>query len=664
MLFASSPWLVWLGHAILSNLIVASSLAIIATIVGWRLRRPALAHGLWVLMLIKLLTPPLVTVSVPVPGWMDLSRFANVSHSTTIGSSQSTSLARQGLAGTVGTQESSPSGEDGSSREAIVNGLPAVSQKALLDNIRFWVPNLLLLLLVFWLLVALLFMMRSLLRSIRFASVLETEGRECAEATKLGKQMADSSGIDRCPRILLVSASLSPMLFGFSRWATIVIPSRLWEGLNSAQKRAMLAHELAHFRRGDHWVRGLELVVGSLFFWFPLVRIARAQIERMEETCCDLNAVEALDQDRRLYAESLLQVVDYISQRGGRMPGFASGMRPTITLEERLRSIMSHQATGRMSQRHRSLLGALTLLVVLLHPLATASPSSLNASPIASDVEGGRTAEANSKMATSPRVPRLSGPLPESPRGWWNETQNSSAIRILPIEFDSKIRLRFNPGVSIEATYADESLKRFAETAPTAMATLHAARLIVGNDQGDIRIWDVKTQQSVSWIGHHEGPVTTLCYHPKFGLLSGDGNGALLQWEIQSGAIQNSLTLHRGPIQSIRCNRAGDQIAIVFGDWKNNDSSRLVFLDSSRWIVLSTIDVPAAVATLFDRDGNWHAVDWLGNVYQFPFQQKMGRIPKADVSALSFSQDVAIPDLQSAPLETFPVPLLLDPFEL
>ena len=118
---------------------------------------------------------------------------------------------------------------------------------------------------VLWLSVALFLMMRSLLRSIRFARVLELEGTVQADADKLGQQIAKACGIKRCPRIRFVSASLSPMLFGFSRWATIVIPSDLWNELINPQRRAMLAHELSHFRRRDHWVRGLELVVGSLW---------------------------------------------------------------------------------------------------------------------------------------------------------------------------------------------------------------------------------------------------------------------------------------------------------------------------------------------------------------------------------------------------------------
>ena len=56
----------------LSNTIVAVGVALAAIVAGAIGRRPALAHGLWVLFLIKLVTPPLVRVpltpmAVPAP---------------------------------------------------------------------------------------------------------------------------------------------------------------------------------------------------------------------------------------------------------------------------------------------------------------------------------------------------------------------------------------------------------------------------------------------------------------------------------------------------------------------------------------------------------------------------------------------------------------------
>ena len=53
-------------HVGLSNAVLATALALPAAAAS-RLRRPALAHGLWLLVLLKLLTPPLWRVPVPWP---------------------------------------------------------------------------------------------------------------------------------------------------------------------------------------------------------------------------------------------------------------------------------------------------------------------------------------------------------------------------------------------------------------------------------------------------------------------------------------------------------------------------------------------------------------------------------------------------------------------
>ena len=49
----------------LSNIAMAAALAVVAVIVGRLVRRPALTHSLWLLVLIKLITPPLFFVPLP-----------------------------------------------------------------------------------------------------------------------------------------------------------------------------------------------------------------------------------------------------------------------------------------------------------------------------------------------------------------------------------------------------------------------------------------------------------------------------------------------------------------------------------------------------------------------------------------------------------------------
>ena len=51
----------------LANALVAGVLAIVALLAGRFSRRPAMAHALWLIVLLKLITPPVV--SLPVPWW-------------------------------------------------------------------------------------------------------------------------------------------------------------------------------------------------------------------------------------------------------------------------------------------------------------------------------------------------------------------------------------------------------------------------------------------------------------------------------------------------------------------------------------------------------------------------------------------------------------------
>jgi hypothetical protein len=59
-------------HATLSNLIIASVLAVAAWVVQWKVRAASLANLLWALLLIKLVTPPLF--SLPVLGIPSLAK--------------------------------------------------------------------------------------------------------------------------------------------------------------------------------------------------------------------------------------------------------------------------------------------------------------------------------------------------------------------------------------------------------------------------------------------------------------------------------------------------------------------------------------------------------------------------------------------------------------
>jgi len=54
-------------HLGLSNALAAAVLGLIVAAVGWVVRRPAVTHSLWLLVLLKLLMPPLWVITIPWP---------------------------------------------------------------------------------------------------------------------------------------------------------------------------------------------------------------------------------------------------------------------------------------------------------------------------------------------------------------------------------------------------------------------------------------------------------------------------------------------------------------------------------------------------------------------------------------------------------------------
>src|SRR5262249_27418660 len=56
------------------------------------------------------------------------------------------------------------------------------------------------------------------------------------------------------PEMLVIPATTTPMLWCLGR-PKLLLPGRLVETLGSESWRGILAHELAHLRRRDHWVR-------------------------------------------------------------------------------------------------------------------------------------------------------------------------------------------------------------------------------------------------------------------------------------------------------------------------------------------------------------------------------------------------------------------------
>ena len=102
-----------------------------------------------------------------------------------------------------------------------------------------------------------------------------------------------------------------PQIVGVFR-PILLLPVSALSGLTPEELEAIIAHELAHVARGDHWVNAAQALAEVLFGFHPAVRWIQSVIRREREFCCDEVAARVA-RDRRRYAHALLKLEEQAS---------------------------------------------------------------------------------------------------------------------------------------------------------------------------------------------------------------------------------------------------------------------------------------------------------------------------------------------------------------
>lgn len=118
----------------------------------------------------------------------------------------------------------------------------------------------------------------------RRAVPVELAGR----AASLGKHL----GFRKCPTVFLSEKVSEAIAIGFVR-PTVLLPAAWLLEMTPEVLEAVIAHELAHLRRGDLWVNLSQRVIEALLFYHPAVWWLSRRIRWERELCCDVLAVAA-----------------------------------------------------------------------------------------------------------------------------------------------------------------------------------------------------------------------------------------------------------------------------------------------------------------------------------------------------------------------------------
>ncbi|MEX2118068.1 MAG: M56 family metallopeptidase [Pirellulales bacterium] len=373
----------------LVNAAVATALALLAAVASLVCRRPPVVYCLWLLVLVKLITPPLVRLPVELTGLVARQPAQRPSTQTAGGRHEVGGEQLRGIApaapaakevGVANGSASFPVTRDSVSSapfEQIYGDyrvtLPEDHGAELLfdegSTVSRWrtLPWALLIggawlagSCGWWLLVA--------IRIARFGRLLRYSQPACerlqAEASALSRRL----GLSRPPELRLIGGRVPPLLWALGRQPVVLLPHALLDRLDRQQQATLLAHELAHLRRRDHWVRWLELVVLGLYWWHPVAWWARRRFQQAEEQCCDAWVLWALPGLARTYAKALLETVEFLSEVRPVMPPAASGLGQVYLLKRRFAMILHDRWSPALSRPMRLAMLGVGLLALGISP--------------------------------------------------------------------------------------------------------------------------------------------------------------------------------------------------------------------------------------------------------------------------------------------------------
>jgi beta-lactamase regulating signal transducer with metallopeptidase domain len=278
-------------------------------------RHPAVLHCLWLLVLLKLVTPPLYEVRVPLPAQTPASHDSHTSAPALVLEVTNADLAQ--VPARVETQ---------SFASPFWNTVE-IDWSRLLATV--------------WLAGSAASIIIAGRRIVRFRWVLNDAQPASEEVQEWVNELASNLGLERPPTVWWTNAKLSPMVWALCKSARLIIPLDLWKSLDERQQSTLVVHELAHLRRGDHRVRLFELLVTTLYWWHPVVWWARRALRDAEEQCCDAWVVWTFPDAAKSYAETLVDTLDFLNQSDQPEPLLASGFGKVRQLQRRLTMIMS-----------------------------------------------------------------------------------------------------------------------------------------------------------------------------------------------------------------------------------------------------------------------------------------------------------------------------------
>jgi len=164
----------------------------------------------------------------------------------------------------------------------------------------------------------------------------------------------------------------TPFVFGIIK-PRIYLPS----GMEEAQTECVIAHEMSHLKRKDHWWKTIAFFLLSVYWFHPLLWISYLLFSRDIERACDERVVREMEpESRKNYAEALVSCS--LQKRRMLACPLAFG---EVGVKNRVKSVLNYRKPAFWIVAVTVIAGAAIVVCFLTNPVSDSGIPDQNADP-------------------------------------------------------------------------------------------------------------------------------------------------------------------------------------------------------------------------------------------------------------------------------------------
>jgi WD40 repeat protein/beta-lactamase regulating signal transducer with metallopeptidase domain len=415
----------------------------------------------------------------------------------------------------------------------------------------------------------------------------------------------------RMPVRWAVNFDLHSPAVGGLMWPTVVIPPDLDDSLTPKQLTWVLLHELAHIRRGDLWVVVIQRFVQAVFFFNPAVHLVNWIIDELREYACDDAALAACKTSRRDCGEGFLAIIERSVEQAPLAAPALGLFESRMQIRRRLVRILDNRRTVHPGL---SLRAALSLLVIALLVLLCGRPTDVLAVPSNRALASRAASLKPDSLTVVPESPasyrpgvvwhRDRAPGARSPRGGRAvalalayspdgstlasagddgvvELRDfaSGVVRRLDGHRDAVSCLAFSSdGKTLVTGSYDRTVKLWDVATGRVKSTLtghtnwvfavalarDGKSLVSAGHDKMVRVWDVATGRELATLPGHSASVRAVAFAPTPNgnwLATGGADGVVLIWDLPARSVRHRLRGHNGAVRTLEFAPGGATLA-------------------------------------------------------------------------------------------------------